>query len=74
MSDAVKPFIPDHASEFAHQLLSFIASKLTVQGHDQAVFGDIPNEPVPQVQLVKQSGMTLYTLCVDDLPVFQDQA
>lgn len=56
MTAAVQPFIPDHAAQFAVQLLGFLASKLTMQAYDQAVFGELLTPNSHQVHAQQSSG------------------
>lgn len=56
MTAAVQAFIPDHAAQFACQLLGFLVSKLTVQGHDRAAFGDMPSARTSPELLSSHSG------------------
>ena len=57
MALTVCPFIPEHAAEFAQQLLGFLASKLTVAGHDRAVFGELPAGVTQQAVASTEPGM-----------------
>ena len=57
MTAAVQPFIPDHAVQFASQLLGFLASKLTMQAHDRAVFGDMQSACTPPQLELNHSGV-----------------
>lgn len=56
MAAAAQPFISEHAPEFAQQLLGFLASRLTVIGHDRAVFGELPNSSVQEPHEPAASG------------------
>ena len=59
MAAAAHPFIPEHAAEFARQLMGFLASKLTVAGHDRAVFGDLPSSSIQQSSRPAAAGTVL---------------
>ena len=54
MAAALQPFIPDHAMQFAQQLLGFLASRLSMAGHDRLIFGEAPSQARDQLL----SGMT----------------
>ena len=54
MAAAVGPFIPDHAAQFAVELLGFLNSNMSVASHDRLIFGAAA-EPVP-VQLEATAG------------------
>ena len=40
MTEAVQPFIPDHGQQFAHHLLGFLASKLSIARYDRLISGE----------------------------------
>ncbi len=50
MAAAVGPFIPDHAAQFAQELLDFLVSNLSVAGHDRLVFGEPAQLLQPNVE------------------------
>lgn len=60
---AVQPFIPDHGQQFAHHLLDFLASKLSIAGYDRLMFGEaaspshalLPSSPGPLLRSEDES-------------------
>ena len=50
MTEALQPFIPDHAQQFAQHLLAFLVSRLSVAAYDRLVFGEIAGPSQAQTQ------------------------
>lgn len=50
VTEALQPFIPDHAQQFAQHLLAFLVSRLSVAAYDRLVFGKIAGPSQAQTQ------------------------
>lgn len=67
---AVQPFIPDHGQQFAHHLLDFLASKLSIAGYDRLMFGEaaspshalLPSSPGAPLS-AKYAPVCIWCLC-----------